>query len=331
MMTSTTTSPVRVAVLGTGEWACTYHFPALQSLAAEIPVEIAGIWNRTVASAERTARQFGIARVYRSLEEAVSDERLGGFIVLVNSAALAAIVARLLPRGLPIFTEKPAGASYQEARMLADLADVPNVVAFNRRYMPINRRFKELAAGIEDAYFAECHFYRNERRYDHFVMETGVHGINYMEYLCGPIRAIRTERHAMTPDQPDSWISSVRFESGMRGILKFFPCSGSSIERYEVHGADKSIYLHCPQTYTSDHPGMIAVHEKGKAVADILDEESEGTLLTAGLLDEYRDFFRAVRSGSLTASNFRNACNTMRVAEAIEDTTNNGREIVFSG
>jgi predicted dehydrogenase len=327
-MTSTVTTPVRVAILGTGEWARAYHFPSLQALADAVPVTIAGIWNRTAASAEQAAQQFGITRVYRSLDEVVGDDGVDAFIVLVSSAALAGIVARLLPRRLPIFTEKPTGGSYQEALMLADLVDVPNVVAFNRRYMPINRRFKELADGMTGTYFAECHFYRNERRYDHFVMETGVHGINYMEYLCGPVRAIRTDKHTMM--QNDFWISSVSFESGMQGIFKFFPCSGSNIERYEVHAENKSIYLHCPQTYTTDHPGRIVVHEGGMSVADIQDEEGEATLASVGLLDEYRDFFRALKDGSATASNFRNACNTMRVAEAIEEPANNGREIVFS-
>lgn len=321
--------PLRIAILGAGEWARQYHLPALKILASELPIEIAGIWNRTTESAEQAARHFCVDRVYQVLEEVLEDERLDGFVVLVSSAALVEIVSRLLPRSLPIFTEKPPGRSYQDALMLADLVHVPNVVAFNRRYMPINRRFKELANSISGAYFAECHFYRNERIYDHFVMETGVHGINYMEYLFGSVRAVRTEKRKIPQNSSDYWISSVTFESGIRGVFKFFPCCGSSVERYEVHGLDKSIYLHCPQTYTTDHPGKIVVHEKGKLISTLLDEERGGALLTAGLLDEYRDFFRAVSDGSPTASNFRNACNTMRVAEAIEATDNISGEIVF--
>jgi predicted dehydrogenase len=183
--------------------------------------------------------------------------------------------------------------------------------------MPINRRFKELADEIRGAYFAECHFYRNERTSDHFILETGIHGINYMEHLCGPIRSVRTEKPGSSPARPSLWISSVTFDSGMRGIFKFFPSCGSSLERYELHGRDRSIYLHCPQTYTSDHPGRILIHEKGRQTASILDEEGE-RILTAGFLAEYRDLFKAIRDGSDTLSNFRNASNTMRVAEAIE-------------
>jgi predicted dehydrogenase len=318
--------PLRVAVIGAGDWAQRYHFPALALLARERAVNIAGVWNRTAATAERVARQFSIGRVYRSLDEVLADEHVDCFVVLVNSNVLAKTVCSLLVRGLPIFTEKPPGATYREALMLAERVTVPNLVAFNRRYMPINRRFKELADAIEGVYFAECHFYRNERLYDHFVRETGVHGINYMEYLCGAIREVHTEVGRIARNGSQFWISSVTFESGTRGVFKFFPCCGSSVERYEVHGQDASIYLHCPQTYTSDHPGRIEVHKNGRLDSVVYDAEEGGDLVSMGIVDQYREFFATVVQGLGTASNFANACNTMRVAEAIEAGTHAGKE-----
>ncbi len=320
--------PIRVAIIGAGEWAQLYHLPALKAIKSEIPLEIVGIWNRSPERTDQAARKFGIGRVYTGLDEAANDGQADCHVVLVNSTALFDIVSRLLPRRLPIFTEKPPGASYLEARKLAELTDIPNTVAFNRRYMPINRRFKQLAGDVEGAYFAECHFYRNERFYDHFILETGVHGINFMEYICGPIRTVRTEKRKTPRNGTSFWICQLTFESGMRGIMKFFPSSGSSIERYELHGDGESIYLNCPQTYTSDHPGQIFVHKDGKLISTIADEESDH-LVTAGFMDEYRDFFRAVREGSDTLSNFRNASNTMRVAEAIEAAAGDGEEIVL--
>ena len=314
----TTAKAIRVAVVGAGEWSRQYHLPSLKALAGEIPLEIAGIWNQNAETAALAARQFGIGRVYPTLEALAQDEHLDCFVVIVNSSATAEIVHRLAARQLPIFTEKPPGKSYQQALMLAERVQVANVVAFNRRYMPINRRFKQLADDIDDAFFAECHFYRNERHYDHFIVETGIHGINFMEYLCGPICRVDTD----TARQPDSasniWISAVTFASGMRGLFKFFPCCGSSVERYEIHGRRSSIYLHCPQSYTSDHPGKIDIHEGGKLITTLYDEDGGSPLQTTGMLEEYRDFFRAVDDGSSTVSNFSNACNTMRVAEAIE-------------
>ncbi|MCF8159877.1 MAG: Gfo/Idh/MocA family oxidoreductase [Polaromonas sp.] len=317
---NTTNKPLRIALIGAGEWAREYHLPSLAVLAKETAIEIAGIWNRTRETAEQVARQFSIGRVYDDLADALNDEHLDCFVVLVNSNVLLEIVSKLMVRGVPIFTEKPPGKTYLDALLLAQRIKVPNVVAFNRRYMPINRRFKQIADGIDRPYFAECHFYRNERNYDHFVRETGVHGINYMEYLCGPIIAVRTETGTISKNGSDFWISSVVFESGICGLFKFFPCCGSSIERYELHGRNTSIYLHCPQSYTSDHPGKIEVHEHGRVISTLDDDDGDG-LLTMGIIDEYRDFFRAITERSNTASNFGNAANTMKVAEAIESGT----------
>jgi predicted dehydrogenase len=315
---SPTGPPLRVAVLGAGGWARQVHLPALRALRDEIPVEIAGIWNRTTATAEAAAREFDVGRVYRELQEAVEDVSVDAFVVLVHSTAAAAVVTQVLPRGLPILSEKPPGRTYQEACQLAGQVQVPNVVTFNRRYMPLNRRFRELVARVPDAYFAECHLHRSERLQDQFVVETGVHGINFMEDLFGPMRLVRTERGGPAPAGTPLWISAVTFESGLRAILKFMPRSGCSVERYEVHGRSTSLYLQCPQSYTSDHPGTILVHQGGKLASTIVDDEGAGPLQTLGLLGAYRDFFRAARDGSATASNFRNASNTMRIAEAIQ-------------
>ena len=91
------------------------------------------------------------------------------------------------------------------------------------------------------------------------------------------------------------------FASGVRAVLKFFPCCGSSVERYEVHGQERSLYLHVPMEYTTDHPGRIIVHRNGKVEQEI-DDDSRGVLAAEGFLDEYLEFFAAVAQGSATAS-----------------------------
>ena len=102
-----TDKPLRAAIIGAGEWAQRYHFPALALLASERAVDISGVWNRTAETAEQVARQFSIDRVYRSFEEVLNDQHIDCFVVLVNSNVLAETVWRLLVRDLPIFTERP--------------------------------------------------------------------------------------------------------------------------------------------------------------------------------------------------------------------------------
>jgi predicted dehydrogenase len=172
---------------------------------------------------------------------------------------------------------------------------------------------------LENVYFAECHFYRNERLYDEFIIETGVHGINCMEYLFGAITEVQTEKWKHPANGTDVFLSRLRFASGLRGVAKFFTCSGSSIERYEVHSDGVSAYLSSPQTYSSDYPGWLVIHRGGEQLETIEGDDRSGMIVTAGFVNEHLDFFHALRKGQSGVSNFQNAANTMRVAEAIEN------------
>lgn len=317
-MNSDAGATITLAVIGVGEWARSYHLPALKHLESRVPLRIGGIWNRTQERAVAAAKEFEIDRVYGSLEEAIGDDSLDCFAVLVNPGVIPEIVQKLQVRELPILCEKSPGHTFQEAAQLADTVAVPNVVAFNRRYMPINQRYKSIVDEMEEIYFVECHFYRYERLYPDFVILTGVHGINCMEFLFGPIESVQTERWKNPSNDSLIWISHLRFDSGLRGILKFLPSSGSSVERYEAHSSTTSAYLYSPQTYTSDYPGRIFIHRAGKDAETIVSNEEDGMIINSGFVNEYLDLFDAMRSGSDTVSNFRNACNTMRVAEAIE-------------
>lgn len=91
--------PLRLAVLGAGEWAQQYHLPALMALREESAVTIAGIWNRTPERAARAAALFEIPRVYASIEEALDDPQVDCFVVLVHSTATKQVVLKLLPAG----------------------------------------------------------------------------------------------------------------------------------------------------------------------------------------------------------------------------------------
>jgi predicted dehydrogenase len=314
-----------VAVVGAGQWASDYHLPALRFLVEEPPshpgrpvVRLHAIWNRTRAKAERAARRFGISKVCTELEELADDERVDCFVLLVNPKVLLEVVDGLLPRGLPIFTEKSPGWSYREAQQLADTVQVTNVVGFNRRYMPLNRRFKSIVDAMTAPYFVDCHFYRHERLCEEFVIETGVHGLNYLEYLCGPVEAIGTRRRSNPRNRTWVWECEIMFASGLSGRAVLSPCSGASVERFEVHSNDLSAYLHSPQTYSSDYPGRILLHRRGELAETVEGREEAGVLVNAGFVDEYRDFFRAVAEGGETVSNFRNSCATMRMAETVE-------------
>ena len=181
-------------MVGAGKWAVDYHLPTLHSKALQPKLNVRGIWNRTRSKSERAARKWGIPQIYTSLNELMQDSNIDAVSVVVNRQAVGRILRMISERNLPLLCEKPPGKNYQEARKLSAMVNPRSAVAFNRRYSPLNQKFKSLVDKLESIQFVECHFLRRQRDDQKFVSETGVQGINFVEYLLGPIRAVDTVR-----------------------------------------------------------------------------------------------------------------------------------------
>ncbi|HJV98645.1 MAG TPA: Gfo/Idh/MocA family oxidoreductase [Arthrobacter sp.] len=136
--------PVRVGLVGAGQWAATMHAP-LHSAGAE--TELAGIWSASGGTAEALAAIHGV-RAFTTFEELLAS------CEAVDFAVPPPVQAELAPRaadaGLALLLEKPLGASLQQATAVADAVrrnGVPNAVVLTKRYHQRTRRF--LAAATE--------------------------------------------------------------------------------------------------------------------------------------------------------------------------------------
>jgi predicted dehydrogenase len=139
-----------------------------------------------------------------------------------------------------------------------------------------------------------------------------------MEYLLGQIQSGSTEKWKNPQNDTYIWVSQIVFKSGVKGVMKFFPCCGSSVERYEVHSNDISAYLFSPQHYTEDYPGQIIIHKNSKVHRIIEGDKKDDPLVVSGFVGEYVDFFDAIPGGRATISNFKNSSHSMKIAEAVE-------------
>ncbi len=322
-------SPIRIGLFGAGGWARENHIPAIsyvrQHHAQEFDVELVALCERDPASAEKARAACPIRRVYDGPEGFLEDPDINCFVVIVRLSSLRSVVELVAPRGLPVFSEKPPGLTYDDARHLADLVRVPNVVAFNRRYFPIVRRFSKLLASGSDIYYVRAGMFRNERYdsvpsrgHEPFVLGTGVHLINLLEHLFGPIVSASSRGVEVRANKTWGWLTDLRFDSGLPGRMDLLPCSGSESERIEAHGRDRSLYLWGCQYGLLEPPGRIEIHRNGRQREVIDGDPSLPSVVAAGFVDEYLDFFRAVRDGSPTRSSFKTSAETMRIAQEIE-------------
>ena len=310
---------VRLGFIGTGSWTRSRHLPALEYIRkrgrGDYQLELRGICSLDMAQAREVADQYGFERVYRDVEELVDDGEIDAIAVLVRPWSLEEVLEKVVPRRAPIFSEKTPGLTLDEARSMAELVDVPNVMAMNRRFCRLNNRFREIVQGMEDVYFAEAHFLRHERTDEPFAIETAVHIIDFLEYLFGSIERVRTDKFPNPRNETSVNVSRLRFAGGMYGLLKIFPCSGMLVERVEAHSNAQSAILHGP---LNDDRGRITVYRAGAhgGTGEVI-EGSDEMVVEQGFVDEYDEFFRVVLDGVEPRSSFQSVVSAMRIAEGI--------------
>ncbi|HEY9355403.1 MAG TPA: Gfo/Idh/MocA family oxidoreductase [Arthrobacter sp.] len=205
--------PVRVGLVGAGQWAATMHAP-LHSVGAE--TELAGIWSASGRTAEALAAKHGVQAFTTFGELLASCEA-------VDFAVPPSVQAELAPRaadaGLALLLEKPLGASLQQAAAVADAVrrnKVANAVVLTKRYHQRTRRFLAAATelrseaavlGITGTYlhggFLDGGFLdtsplagrKTTGWRDEFgaLYDLGPHLLDLMDLAAGPIQAIRAE------------------------------------------------------------------------------------------------------------------------------------------
>lgn len=313
--------PIRLAFVGTGNWARRSPLPSLKHIRDTRldgrDLRLHGIYGIRQEEAVQLAEQYAFGRVYSRLEEILDDPDVDAVAVVITPEATRDVLLKLLARNVPLFTEKPPGANYAQARELAEKVHVINVVGFNRRYNLLNNRFKELLGTVGTIEWVQGEMFRINRREPHFVLHTGGHLINLMEYLFGPIRQVRNEKEKHPATGETVHVAHVAFDSGLGGRIVLAPSSDRHWEGVTVRAAGQTAVLHSPH---NDAAGEVVVR-KADARSDgevVTRSGRQLPILEEGYALEYLDFFAAMADGRPTRSNFRNAVNTMRVAEAIE-------------
>jgi predicted dehydrogenase len=118
---------IRIGIIGAGGNTRARHIPGLQAIDG---VEIAGVSNRSRASSEKVARDFGIPRVYASWTALIAEPEIDAVVIgtwpyLHAPATLAALAA-----GKHVLCEARMAMDAREARAMRDAARAkPHLVA----------------------------------------------------------------------------------------------------------------------------------------------------------------------------------------------------------
>lgn len=206
-------SPVKVGLVGAGQWAATMHAPLHTAGAG---TELVGIWSAGGRSSAALAAVHGV-RAFSSFEELLDS------CEAVDFAAPPTVQAVLAPRaadaGLALLLEKPLGGSLDQASAVAEAVRrnrTPNAVVLTKRYHPRTRSFLAAAAelgreapvlgitgtylhgGFLDGGFLSTGLPPGQRKTgwrDEFgaLYDLGPHLLDLMEVAAGPIEAVSAD------------------------------------------------------------------------------------------------------------------------------------------
>ena len=142
--TPTAVSPIRVGIIGLGNWARHGHLRVLSLLPM---YALTALFSRRSEAADAAAAEYGIKHVVDSLEALVTHPEVDLVVVLNTAPQHASTVRAAIAAGKDVYCEWPLTPSIETSKdlvRLARAAGVRTVVGLQRRLAPHNRYLTDL-------------------------------------------------------------------------------------------------------------------------------------------------------------------------------------------
>ncbi len=197
---------MKLGWIGCGRHASQMLLPKLAGLGAEIaaicdPQPDALAWARLLAPA---------AAPYARGRDLLEHPGLDAVGIAVGPSVHAELAPLALARGLPVFVEKPPGATGAQAEAILAAAErvrKPVVVGFMKRHSTANRVAFNLTrraefgpiAGFLGHYMTAPTYFQGNPDYTGFYLHHCVHYLDLVPWLMGPLSGLRVRKHEASP------------------------------------------------------------------------------------------------------------------------------------
>ncbi|MGY4929146.1 Gfo/Idh/MocA family protein [Streptomyces sp. 900105755] len=143
---SSASQPIRVGIIGAGNWARRGHLPVLGLMDA---YEVVAVQSRRRQAAEETAGMFGIRHVTDTAQELAEHPQVDLVVVATTAPQHEEGVRAAAAAGKDVYSEWPLTTGADKAEELAALvraAGVRHVIGLQRRLAPHHRYLQQLLA-----------------------------------------------------------------------------------------------------------------------------------------------------------------------------------------
>ncbi len=245
--------PVRVALVGLGG-----HGRTIREASSSAPsLDVAAVFDVDATEAQTAAERLG-CDVAASYEALLARDDLEAVVLVSPNRFHRAQALAAFEAGLDVLVEKPIANTVADGLAMAEAAaqhDRLLAVGHNMRYARATQHARRLLAEgrLGEVVSVEVHFSAdNTRRLPADVwrlrpdecpllpvMQLGIHGIDLVHYLVGPIEEVYAFARAVTTpaDVIDSVAASFRLGQGALGTLVSTYCSPVRFE-YRLAGTE---------------------------------------------------------------------------------------------
>ncbi|WP_148411222.1 Gfo/Idh/MocA family protein [Murimonas intestini] len=242
---------IRVGIIGAGVWG----YQHARAFSERNDVEIVGIVGRTEEKTRKRAREFNVP-YFLNIQNMLKEGKPDLVDVCLPGQQTFKPLKQLLEAGVPVMTEKPLTYNMEEARELVRIAENKKLffaIDFNHSCSEaVGMAKRDIEEGrLGEVIFAEWHFAQaGEFPMSHpylAIIEAQCHGLDMMEYLCGPISSVSADMTDMTGKGSYTTFSlSLRFKAG--GVGTFLGSFDSSdnydcVQEVRINGTKGTISI----------------------------------------------------------------------------------------
>ena len=258
LKSETSTSQVRVGMVGAGDYARRMLLPHLR----DEGVEFVSIATASGVTARDVGRRYGFARFVSGADEVLAGGGTNLLVIATRHDTHAGLARRGLERGLDVFVEKPLALNDEELDELLEAAAESKgrlTVGFNRRFSPHARAAREFFAErraplsilyrVNAGRVPRAHWTQDAREGGGRIRGEVCHFVDLMQYVTGsPVTRVYAE--AVTSDDreavdDDSVFVTLKFADGSNGTVAYLAEGDRALpkERVEIFGAGRTFVI----------------------------------------------------------------------------------------
>ena len=310
----------KICVIGCGEITRLAHGNAYKKYAeTHDDTVLAACCSRNLTKAESFKNDYGFLKAYSDWEEMLDNESPDA--VCLNSPVniTAGLSCEILEKGYPLLLEKPPGMNIDELNRIiaaASKSRAPNMVAFNRRFMPLMEVLFEKAHQTGHIQNINCEFFRVNRTDNDFAT-TSIHGIDAVRFLANSDYKHVDFYYQELPQYGEfvyNVIMECQFTSGATATLRFLPMTGAVIERYTVNAGQSTFFANLPWENCIDDPGILTQYTDSKKIFELPGVEKE-FYMSGGFYRENEVFFDTVRCGGSLSCDVNSAVQSVEIMD----------------